>query len=100
MVAVPYPLGRPGDSATDRFLGHPGWGIRPDPAEVMTAAAAVVAQPQLAERVDLDPEPSQAWLDHYHYRVSGSRRNTADLRARSLVGFRRASCWTGEADGG
>ena len=31
-------------------------------------AAAAVARPQLAERVDLHPEPTQGWLDHYHYR--------------------------------
>ena len=31
----------------------------------MTAPAAAVARPQLAERVDLHPEPTQAWLDHY-----------------------------------
>ena len=68
MVAVPYPLGRPGDSNTDRFLGQHGWGIRADPAVVMTAPAVGVARPQPAERVDLHPEPSQAWLDHYHYR--------------------------------
>jgi ribosomal protein S18 acetylase RimI-like enzyme len=68
MVAVPYPLGRPGDSATDRLLGQQGWGIRADPAVVMTAPAAEVAQARPVERVDLDPEPGQAWLDHYHYR--------------------------------
>jgi GNAT superfamily N-acetyltransferase len=68
MVAVPYPLDRPGDSDTDRFLAQHGWGIRADPAVVMTAAAAAVARPQLAERVDLHPEPTQAWLDHYRYR--------------------------------
>jgi ribosomal protein S18 acetylase RimI-like enzyme len=68
MVAVPYPLGRPGDSAIDRFLGQQGWGIRADPVVVMTAPAAAVAQPQLAERVDLHPEPTQEWLDHCHHR--------------------------------
>ena len=68
IVAVPYPLGRPGDSDTDRFLGQHGWGIRADPAVVMVAPAAAVAQPRLAERVDLHPEPTRAWLDHYHYR--------------------------------
>jgi ribosomal protein S18 acetylase RimI-like enzyme len=67
-VAVPYPLGRPGDNDTDRFLGQHGWGIRADPAVVMTVPAVAVARPQLAERVDLHPEPAQAWLDHYHYR--------------------------------
>jgi ribosomal protein S18 acetylase RimI-like enzyme len=68
MVAVPYPLGRPGDSDTDRFLGQHGWSIRADPAVVMTAPAATVARLKLAERVDLHPEPTSAWLDHYHYR--------------------------------
>jgi len=68
MFAVPYPLGRPGDSDIDRFLGQHGWGIRADPAVVMTAPAAAVALPQLAERVDMHPEPTRAWLDHYRYR--------------------------------
>src|SRR5215470_13982244 len=68
MVAVPYPLGRPGDSATDRLLAQQGWGIRADPAVVMTAPAADVAQARPAERVDVNLEPGQAWLDHYHYR--------------------------------
>ena len=68
MVAVPFPLGRPDDSDTDRFLAHHGWGVRADPAVVMTAPAAGLARPELAERVDLRPEPTQAWLDHYHYR--------------------------------
>src|SRR6516164_7462698 len=61
-------MGRPGDSDTDRFLGQHGWGIRADQAVVMTAPAAAVARPQLAERVELHPEPTQAWLDHYRYR--------------------------------
>src|SRR5215470_3826270 len=47
IVAVPYPLGRPGNSDTDRFLGQHGWSIRADPAVVMTASAAAVARPQL-----------------------------------------------------
>jgi N-acetylglutamate synthase len=68
MIAVPYPLGRPGDSDADRFLGQHGWGVRADPAVVMTAPAAAVARPRLADQVDLNPEPTQAWLDHYHYR--------------------------------
>jgi N-acetylglutamate synthase len=68
MVAVPYPLSRPGDSDTDRFLGQHGWRIRADPAVVMTAPAAAVARPQLAERVHLHLEPTRAWLDHYHLR--------------------------------
>jgi len=68
MIAVPYPLGRPGDSDIDRFLGRYGWGFRPGPAVVMTAPAAPVAQARPAERVDLQPEPDKAWLAHYHYR--------------------------------
>jgi ribosomal protein S18 acetylase RimI-like enzyme len=68
MVAVPYPLGRPGDSDTDRFLGQHGWGMWADLAVVMTAPAAAMARPQLAERVDTHPAPTQAWLDHYHHR--------------------------------
>src|ERR1700746_3740921 len=43
MVAMPYPLGHPGDSDTDRFLDQHGWGVRPGPAVVMTAPAALVA---------------------------------------------------------
>ena len=60
MVAVPYPLGRPGDSDTDRFLGQHGWGIRADPAVVMTAPAGAVARPRLAERVHRHLEPTRA----------------------------------------
>jgi hypothetical protein len=67
MVAVPYPLGRPGDSDTDRFLGQHCWGIWADPAVVMTAPAAAVARPQRAERVDMHPGHTQAWLHYYHY---------------------------------
>jgi ribosomal protein S18 acetylase RimI-like enzyme len=68
MIAVPYPLDHPGDSVLDRFLGRYGWGVRPAPAVVMTAPAALVAQVRSAERVDLQPEPGKAWLDHYNYR--------------------------------
>ena len=68
MVAVPYPLGCPGDSPTDRFLSRQGWSIRPAPAVVMTAHAAGVARTGPAGQVDLHSEPDQAWLDLYHYR--------------------------------
>ena len=44
MVAVPHPLGRPGDSHVDRYLGQRGWGVRSGPAVVMTAATADVAR--------------------------------------------------------
>jgi N-acetylglutamate synthase len=65
MVAVPYPLGRPGDSDTDRFLDQHGWGIRSGPAVVMTAPATAVARHRPAEGVDIYPEPTRVWLDHY-----------------------------------
>jgi ribosomal protein S18 acetylase RimI-like enzyme len=77
MVAVPYPLGRPGESPVDRFLSRERWTVRPGPAVVMTARAADVARAADAARagpagqVDLDPEPGQAWLDRYHYRGQG-----------------------------
>lgn len=68
MVAVPYPLGRAGDSRTDRFLDRHGWGIRPGPAVVMTAAAADVSRSGPAGEAELRAEPDQAWLDLYRYR--------------------------------
>jgi N-acetylglutamate synthase len=67
MVAVPYPVGRPGDNPTDRFLGERGWRVRPGPAVVMTARAADVVRAGPAEQVGLDPEPDQAWLDLYRH---------------------------------
>jgi N-acetylglutamate synthase len=67
MVAVPYPVGRPGDSPTDRFLGEQGWRVRSGPAIVMTARAADVVRAGPAEQVDLDPEPDQSWLDLYRF---------------------------------
>ncbi len=68
MVAVPHPLGRPGDSQVDRFLSHRGWGVRSGPAVVMTAATAGVARSGPAAHAELRPEPDQAWLGLYHYR--------------------------------
>ncbi len=68
MIAVPYPLARPGDNPTDRFLGEQGWTIRPGPAVVMTALAADAARAGPPGQVNLDPEPDQAWLDLYHFR--------------------------------
>jgi N-acetylglutamate synthase len=68
MIAVPHPLGRPGDSRTDQFLGQQGWHLRPGPAVVMTAHAAEVARPGQPEQVELHTEPGPAWLDLYHYR--------------------------------
>jgi len=70
MIAVPYPTGRPGNSALDRLLAGLGWTIRADAATVMTAAPTEVAA--RAGRghvaVDLESEPDQAWLARYHYR--------------------------------
>jgi ribosomal protein S18 acetylase RimI-like enzyme len=68
MVAVPYPLGRSGDSEVDRYLGRQRWSVRPGAAVVMTARAADVARSAPAEHVDLSPEPGRAWLERYHYR--------------------------------
>lgn len=68
MVAVPYQLGRPGDSPTDRFLSQRGWSIQPGPAVVMTAHTAGVAKTGSSGQVDLHSEPDQAWLDLYRYR--------------------------------
>lgn len=68
MIAVPHPLGRPGDSHVDRFLDQRGWGVRPGPAVVMTAATAEVAGGGQAADAELRPEPDQAWLSMYHYR--------------------------------
>ena len=66
MVAVPYPLGRPGDSDLGRFLDRRGWGTRPGPAIVMTAPTAGLARPWPAGDAELRPEPDLAWLDLYH----------------------------------
>jgi len=65
MIAVPHPLGRPGDSHVDRFLGRRRWGVRPGPAIVMTAASAEVARTGPAGEAELRPEPDHAWLDLY-----------------------------------
>ncbi len=76
MVAVPYPLGRPGDSDLDRFLDRRGWGTRPGPAIVMTAATAGVARSGPAGEAELRPEPDQAWLGLYHgYRGGNCHRS-------------------------
>jgi ribosomal protein S18 acetylase RimI-like enzyme len=68
MIAVPHPLGRPGDSHLDRFLSHRRWGVRSGPAVVMTAATTEVARSGPAADAELRPEPDQAWLGLYHYR--------------------------------
>jgi N-acetylglutamate synthase len=81
MIAVPHPLGRPGGSDVDRFLGQRGWGVRPGPAVVMIAATAEVAHGGPAVDVQLRPEPDQAWLDRYH----GYRRQLPPVARRLLL---------------
>jgi N-acetylglutamate synthase len=70
MIAVPYPAGRPADTALDPLLAQLGWTIRPDAATVMTAQSASVTGCSGREdiRVDVDAEPDYAWLHRYHYR--------------------------------
>jgi ribosomal protein S18 acetylase RimI-like enzyme len=68
MIAVPHPLGRPGDSHVDRFLSHRRWGVRRGPTVVMTAATAEVARSGPAADAELRPVPDQAWLGLYHSR--------------------------------
>src|SRR5215469_3794116 len=68
MVDLAFPLGRPQDSVTDRFLAERGWPVHHG-AVVMTAqvgavraAAAAVAPAYLAA------EPDDGWLSLYRYR--------------------------------
>jgi len=66
MVAIPHPLGQPGSSAVDRFLGDElGWPVRPGAATVMTAAPGAVAGATAG--VDVDAEPDEAWLALYRF---------------------------------
>jgi len=81
MIAVPHPLGRPGDSHVDRFLGRRRWGVRPGPAIVMTAASAEVARAGPAGEAELRPEPDDAWLDLY----AGLRGHKPPRAARRLL---------------
>jgi GNAT superfamily N-acetyltransferase len=69
MMAIPYPLGEPGRSPVDRFLGGRGWEVRARPVTVMTAdAAGIAVQARPAPwSVDLSAEPSDTWLAMYHY---------------------------------
>src|SRR5215475_7047877 len=62
MIAVPYPTGRPDDSALDRLLAALGWTIRADAATVMTADPASVADRAGAADVpvEFESEPDQA----------------------------------------
>src|SRR5215475_13916854 len=69
MIAVPYPTGRPDDSALDRLLAQLGWAIRADAATVMTAGPASVADHAGQDvPVDFESQPDRAWLARYHYR--------------------------------
>jgi N-acetylglutamate synthase len=81
MIAVPHPLGRPGDSHIDRFLGQRGWGVRSGPAVVMIAATTGVASAAPAAEAELRPEPDQAWLGLYH----GYRRQLPPVARRLLL---------------
>lgn len=69
-IAVPYPTGRPSDSALDQLLAELGWTIRADGATVMTAEPAIVASRAGPADfpVDFESEPGGAWLARYHYR--------------------------------
>ena len=69
LIAVPYPVGRPGASALDRFLAGRGWTVRPGTVTVMTARAEAVARygPAAPARVQLAAEPDDAWLARYHF---------------------------------
>lgn len=70
MIAVPYPAGRPTESALDRRLASLGWSIRADAAIMMIAEpAGVAAAADSADvLVDFAEKPDEAWLARYHYR--------------------------------
>jgi N-acetylglutamate synthase len=71
MVAVPYPGGRPQDSAVDRFLGGElGWPLRSGAVTVMTAEPVAVGgtSAETAAPVDIDAEPDLEWLGLYRFR--------------------------------
>lgn len=68
MVAVAFPLGRPEQSAVDRFLAERGWRARSG-AIVMTAAPRVIGSASDAGiSVNVATEPDDGWLDLYRYR--------------------------------
>jgi len=91
MVAVPYPLDQPRNTAIDRYLGDElGWPVRPGAATVMTAdpgevaaraaavgtaggvigdaAAGAGAAAGTGPEVDIDAEPDEGWLALYRFR--------------------------------
>ena len=70
MISVPYPCGRPEDTAVDRFLAGAGWTVRSGAATVMTAPTRAIARttPPGQMPVTFAAEPDEAWLARYHYR--------------------------------
>jgi N-acetylglutamate synthase len=70
MIAVPFPTGRPEESALDRVTGDAGWTLRSGGATVMTAPASELAGSAATSTVavDIDARPDEAWLSRYHYR--------------------------------
>jgi N-acetylglutamate synthase len=71
MVAVPFPVGRPQDSAVDRYLaGELGWPVRSRAATVMTAAPSALAATSRGAGVTvvIHAEPDEGWLALYRFR--------------------------------
>jgi ribosomal protein S18 acetylase RimI-like enzyme len=75
VIAVPFPLTGPGDSALDRLLASQGWPLQKAPAIVMTAGLRAIADqagPADADESGPQPvvaaEPDEDWLACYHYR--------------------------------
>jgi ribosomal protein S18 acetylase RimI-like enzyme len=69
MVAVPFPAGRPQDSAVDRLLGGElRWPLRPGAVTVMTAEPRAGTSAETAAPVDIDAEPDRGWLALYRFR--------------------------------
>ncbi len=69
MISVAFPVGRPHESAVDRFLAERGWSVHHG-ATVMTADLAAVP-PRPADAVahaDVAEEPDEGWLRRYRYR--------------------------------
>jgi N-acetylglutamate synthase len=68
MIAVAFPLGRPQDSAVDRFLEGRGWSVHHG-AIVMTAKpGAVRSAADAVASADVADEPDEGWLSLYRYR--------------------------------
>jgi N-acetylglutamate synthase len=68
MISAAFPVGRPQDSAVDRFLDERGWSVHHG-AIVMTAdPAAVTALADPALDAVLALAPDEGWLSRYRYR--------------------------------